>query len=232
MADSVNEKDSYMPSDLEDQHIASEELTQPEPANEKKPPQLVSLFSTELHHLHKKVWVSSGINLLIMCTAILGILSVYWGSVFNRAERAHNFDILVLDYDQAPNSDTSAFVGPSLTKLVNALPQTPTNLHYRVQDPNTYKGDFSTLVHDVTEQVAWGIIAIAPNASTTLLNALQHPSADFSPRNLAFFYFPEARQDAVYDGVVIPLVQRFADQWTAQFRKQFWPIVNRTLPTV
>lgn len=194
--------------------------------------QQLTLFSREVRHLHKKVWISTATNLLLMSTLILLILSVYWGSIYNRTNRAHNLNIWVLDFDEAPNSTTEAFVGPSLTKFTNSLPFNPQNLKYEVRDPSEYHGNISTVAHDTVEEVAWGIIAIAPNASSTLLNSLNNPSQQFSPDNLVSFYFAEARQDSVFDGLVIPLVQMFADKWAAEFRQSWWSIVNNTLTTL
>lgn len=172
------------------------------------------------------------VNIIVMCTLILGIIGVFWASTLNRLQKAHHLDIWILDFDQAPDSNTSAFVGPSLTKYANSLPYNPYNLDFQVHDVSTYHGDMSTVIGDVVNEVAWGIITIAPNASATLLENLRNPSPDFSPQYLVSFYYPEARFDPVYDGTIIPFTRIFNEDWTALFRQQWWPIVNQTLPSL
>lgn len=75
--------------------------------------------------------------------------------------------------------------------------------------------------------MAWGIIAIAPNASSTLLNSLNNPSQQFSPDNLVSFYFAEARQDSVFASDSA-LVQMFADKWAAEFRQPCGGLLSTT----
>lgn len=191
-----------------------------------------TLFSKEVRHLHYKVFTMTLTNLIIMCTLILAILSLFWASTLNRLEKAHNLDIWILDFDEAPNSNTPAFVGPSLTRFTNSLSPNPLNLNFKVVNTSDYKGDFSTVPYDTVNEIGWGIIAVAPNASATLMNNLQNPSADFTNQYLVSFYFPEARQDSVYDGVVMPLTSFFSDEWTGAFRREWWLIVNSTIPSL
>lgn len=194
--------------------------------------QQLSIFSRDLIHLHRKVWKSTAINLVFMCFLILAIMSVYWGAVYNRLDRTHNLKIWIIDFDEAPNSDSEAFVGPSLTQFANSLPFNSMDLNYIVVNASDYHGNFSTVPHHTLEEVAWGIIAVYPNASRILLENLQNPSSKFSPDDLVSFYYAEARQEDIHDGVILPLVQSFSQQWEADFRSSWWNIVNSTLTTL
>lgn len=55
--------------------------------------QQFSIFSHHVRHLHYQVFMKTGINLLVMSTLIIGVLSVYWGSLWKRSERIHNLNI-------------------------------------------------------------------------------------------------------------------------------------------
>lgn len=102
-------------------------------------------------------------------------------------------------------------------------------LGYAVIDPASYKGDLTTIPDDVVNEVAWGIITIAPNASSYLLNSLNSPSSSFDSSNLVTFFYPEARQQSVYGDIVIPQISAVNEAWTAIFRNEWLIRMNNTL---
>lgn len=107
------------------------------------------------------------------------------------------------------------------------------DLNYIVVNASEYHGDFSTVPHDTLKEAAWGIIAVYPNASRILRENLRNPSSEFSPDDLVSFYYAEARQEDIHNGIILlPLVQSFSQQWEANFRNSWWNIVNSTLTTL
>lgn len=216
------EAETKDPQDYRDEENDSEPTSKSEqqmPPLHKAP---TNLFSPSVRHLHRILWTKTVITLVIMCTLILCMLSVYWGAMFHRNQRAHNLNIWVLNYDDGPDS----FVGPSLTSYLEPLGKVNTNLGYQIKDPASYEGNLTTIEDDTVKEVAWGIIAIAPNASSYLLSQLESPSADFDPSYLVTFHCSQARSETTFATYIFPQMTAVQEQWTAMFRDRWLAMVR------
>lgn len=173
----------------------------------------VNLFHESLRQVHLAVIIKSGFVLLYMSALIMGILSVFWASMYNRSSRTHNLNVWVIDYDQST-------IGQSLVDITSQLGQIPSQLGYQIVTPEEYGKSPDALLYDVHQEVAWGALVIMPNATAELQAAASAAiggGSGFSPRNTVQFIYSEGRQNTVINGQVLGLVSSLNNTWRARF---------------
>lgn len=189
------------------------------------PPPPQHIFSPHVRPLHIQIWIKTVINLIVMSALILAILSVYWGSLYGRAERIHNLNVWVLNYD----TDPDAFVGPMFVDYIDSLGYPNTHLGYQIMDPAAYDGDVTTVAHDTVQEAAWGILTVAPNASSYLMENMANPQADFDPSYLVTFWYVEARAETTAREIIVPQILNISAAFSTVVRQSWVERVNRTL---
>ncbi|KAF5094643.1 hypothetical protein D0Z00_003451 [Geotrichum galactomycetum] len=182
----------------------------------------VGLFHESLRGLHWKIFIKSIFTLLYMAALILGILSIFWGSMFNRSDRVSHLNIWVMNYDNGA-------IGQSLVNITEGLAAaSPKNLGYQTVTPEQYAKPISDIETDINNEVAWGALVIQPNASTRLQNAIAN-NISYIPNDVVTFYFSEGRQNNIIDELILPAISRLNDSWSTTFKSDLLANLTSTL---
>jgi hypothetical protein len=107
-----------------------------------------SFFNSKLKSQRKKLLLHFGFVYLLMAVLILGIFSIYWGSMVNRGSRLKNLQMLVVIEDDATVEGIPPVIGDSFYQLL----QTP---------EAKYRGTWN--VFNLSQ---WGAIALRNNRSS------------------------------------------------------------------
>lgn len=168
----------------------------------------VNLFHQSLRDIHISVLIKSLLLLLYMSVLILGILSVFWASTFQRSHRTKNLNVWVVDYD-------GGVIGQSLVKMTEDLAQFDTNLGFETVTPEQYGLPPESAFESTNEQVAWGMLVIEPNSSANLTDAIEN-NTPYDSKGIAKFYTTTGRSSIVVD-YIVTAVTRLNSSWITNF---------------
>lgn len=177
----------------------------------------VHIFHSSLRDIHFAMIVKSLLTLLYMAILIMAILSVFWGSTYKRTERTRNLNVWVIDYDGGQ-------VGQSLVSITETLAQDSSQLGFQTVTPEQYGLPIESVFNSANEQVAWGILAIPPNATANLIDAVANNGV-YNSSNAATFYAPQGRSLMVQE-FMVPMIVTLNNTWTTQFSD--WFVSNLT----
>ena len=167
--------------------------------------------------------------MLILVVFVMAILSLYWAVLFKAEENMKNLKVAIVDFDgrTAPYNDVDAFVGPTLTKLVQGLVDDTAqpSLGYQVIPASEYGHDPMQVRQAVYDFHFWAAIVIHNNASSLLQSAFPTGNASYDPTGAVQTIFLSARdQNTIYE-YVLPQF----DQLEKQFMAQFGPVWARRI---
>jgi hypothetical protein len=170
----------------------------------------VGYFHHELHpirHQVRKEWVKTT---AILCLAILGCLSLFWGSLFTVNKHLGNLDVWIVDLD-------GGIIGQTVVKAAQqAQLSTSPHISYRIK---TSFDDATAVRLAVYEEKAFSAIVINRNASDELRNA----NASYNPFNAAQTIYVEARDQSTIDTYIVPALTQFEQSTVAAFAKVWIP---------
>lgn len=189
---------------------------------EQQPKGLVSIFDPSVRSLHVKV-IKQSVLLLLLLAIIIPVLSIFWGSMHHRHLRAHNLKVWVIDFDQGE-------VGQSVVDYIRPLIGVPSTLGFEIINPSDYHGNISTIFDDIVDEKAWAAVAIAPNATQVLNDAVANMDKNFETSYLVQFVYNQARQETVSFQIMIPIMTKINEGWTKQFGTQHVQRLASTLP--
>lgn len=189
--------------------------------NESETTELVSLFDPSIRDVHINVMKQYFTMSFILVTFVMGILSVYWGSLYKRSHRIHNLNVWVIDFDEST-------VGNSVVDALQPYFGVSTTLGFETIKASDYHGNISTVAGDVHEERVWAAIAIAPNASDVLNQASQSLEA-VDTSYLVQFIFNPGRADAATFNYMLPIMNNFSAEWSREFANQWVRNLSSTL---
>lgn len=188
--------------------------------------ELVDLWHSSLRGVHVEVVKKSAVLVLVLITAVMAMLSIYWGSFHNRHNRMHNLKVWVLDFDNST-------VGRSVVEFMTpyAASGAPTTFGFEVVSTGEYGGDVATVLDDIVDEKAWAAIAIAPNATISLTNAVAGAgtTAKVFTEYLIQYIYNTGRAEGVAFQTMLPVINGLKDAWTQQFAAQWLQSLAATL---
>lgn len=190
--------------------------------DQQKPKGPVSIFHPSARSLHLQV-IKQSVILLLILAIIIPLLSIFWGSMHNRHLRAHNLTVWVINFDEGE-------VGKSVVDFIRPSIGVPSTLGFEIINPSDYHGNISTIFDDIVDEKAWAAVAIAPNATQVLNDAVANIDKNFDSSYLVQFVYNQARQETVSFQVMIPIMNKINDGWTKQFGTQYVQRLASTLP--
>ncbi|PYH43002.1 SNG1 family protein [Aspergillus saccharolyticus JOP 1030-1] len=196
------------------------------------PPAGVSFFSPALSQVRRHVFLHWAKTVLILCTFILAILSLFWAVQYKLETRFHNLTVWVVDFDGQvePYRNTTPVVGPAITQVVEETLQTnPEALGYTIKSPADFNYDPWAVRQGIYDEHAYAAIIINANATALLQNAVTSGNTSYDPYGAAEFVIISARDEATYYNYILP------EFWTLEqsVRSYFGPrwIQNLTTTT-
>jgi len=144
---------------------------------------------------------------------IWGVLPIYWASVFDLYNHAHNLNGWIVDLDggvigQTVSQTFIASSGP-LTKMTWMANPSDLNLTTREQ-----------FEHALVDEKVWAIVAINRGASDKLNQTLSSATGTYDGTSAVTVYINEARSSNAVRSFVIPQAQSLMGQIEAKFAIQ------------
>ncbi|PYI36147.1 MNNG and nitrosoguanidine resistance protein [Aspergillus indologenus CBS 114.80] len=171
------------------------------------PPAGVSFFDPALSPVRRHVFLQWGKTVLILCTFILGILSLFWAVQFKLETRFENLTVWVVDFDGQvePYRNTTPIVGPAITHVVEETVRTnPEALGYTIRSPADFNNDPWAVRQSVYDEHAYAAIIINANATALLQGAVTGGNTSYDPYGAAEFIIISARDESTYYNYILP----------------------------
>lgn len=171
-----------------------------------------------------KVYSAFFRNYLILSVVLVIILSVYWGSYYERSKRYKNFRFLVVNQDNSTIDGIVPIVGLTVEGVA-------TNAQIEAIGkwlPGDYHRD--EIIRQVHDQHYWGAIYVKPNISYDLYEAVRTNDTSFNvTEGLVEVIYETGRDYLTMNSYVIPFLKDFEKAFLQGF-KTTYPILIEELP--
>lgn len=163
-------------------------------------------------------------------TCIFAILSLYWAASLRAPGKLHTLEVHVVDFDgQAPYSNVTALVGPTMTNLtreIHAASPSP-SLGYRIVPASEYGDNPLAVRRAVRTASCWAAVIVNPGATALLLDAASTGNASYDPTGAIQYFIHTAREETVAYRYILPELEAL----TAKFLARFGPSWTQMLLT-
>ena len=183
------------------------------------PPAAVGFWHKGLAKTRKNVARRYTGTLFILCIAIMGILSIYWGVLLNVKENMHHATVAVVSFEGLPpyEADTP-IVGPFVRAAVEEeISSVPDHLGYQFLDPAQFDNDPMRVRLAVFNEEYWAAIIINANATALLRQAVQQGNTSYDPRGAGLIVYNQARDIESYNFYIYPVLTRLRYDITTAF---------------
>jgi hypothetical protein len=127
---------------------------------------------------------------------ILGILSIFWGSLFQIPRNMSSLTVYVVDFDGlAPYNTHTPIVGPTIVSLVEDMNLNPGHLGYLATPPSMFNNDPLQVRQAIYDFEAWAAIIINPNATSMLYSAINNGNSSYDPIGACQLVYIDSRDD-------------------------------------
>lgn len=205
------------------QFTGAEALGEPMSPQLSRTQSLIRKMTTRLSFFHEKLTVQRRKVLLqflmvygIMGVLILGIFSIYWGSMYKREDRYKNLRMLVVIEDEDTINGISPLIGiaiktilgtASAKSLGNWLIQNTTQFNEMAQSHGN--SVFQEIQRQVHHQHYWSSIYVPKNATVQFYDAIVTGDSSYNVSyNSVISYYETGRDFLAMDQYVIPNVQK------------------------
>ncbi|KAK9446731.1 uncharacterized protein V1518DRAFT_423386 [Limtongia smithiae] len=151
---------------------------------------------------------------LLLGTLVIGILSLYWGSYFNRTKYYNRVSFWVINMDDASDAE----VGPAFVSISSAFATAAGSMQLEQRNASDFGYSYETIYDAVVDQQTWGAFIVASNATTALRSALDGGEAatNYTGAYAIEFAYPQGREYSLYSAV-IPWVNALAVEFQQTF---------------
>lgn len=158
---------------------------------------------------------------LILCVAILAILSLYWAVLFRVDQNLSSLVVWVVDFDAqvAPYSSTTPLVGPAVVKAAEMLVAPSGSLGWGSMPASYFNNDPLEVRRQIYNQKAWAAVIINANATALLQEAVQTGNMSYDPNGALQLVYVEARDAMSFATYIMPQISQFEQQVPAMFGK-------------
>lgn len=174
------------------------------------PPAPVGFWHSGLSQTRKQVGLKYARTLLVLCVAIVGILSIYWGVIFNVKQNMPRVSVAVVSFESL-SPDYTPIVGPIVRRHCEAeVASRYDHLGYFYPDPSEYDNDPMQVRLAVYNEDIWAAIIINQNATQLLQEAVATGNTTYDPRGAASIVYNQARDVESYNFHIIPVLEALA----------------------
>lgn len=182
-----------------------------------------SWWDDEFKKERAKVYMAFFRNYLILSVILVIILSVYWGSYYQRDKRYKNFRFLVVNQDTAVNN-----IRPLVGLTVEGVANNSAIKEIGTWIPGDYDRD--EIIRKVHDQHYWGAIYVRPNVSYEYYEAVRTNDTSFNvTENLVEVIYETGRDYLAMNSYVIPFLKDFEKAFIQGF-KLTYPVLLAELP--
>ncbi|KAL4762060.1 SNG1 family protein [Aspergillus foveolatus] len=183
-------------------------------AGEKPSPKpAVGFWDPSLEPVRRQVFTKWARTVVLLCTFILCVLSLYWAVQFRSDDKLSNLKVWVVDFDNSQDGD--ALIGPAVTNLAAQLGTESQNLGYTIKSAADFE-DPVAVVQAVYDEHCWAAIIVNPDA-TNLLRGAVNGNTSYNPSDAAQFVIISARDETTFSSYITPSFNAFELQLRAHF---------------
>jgi len=175
------------------------------------------------------------IKVLILCTFILCILSLYWAVLSRVAYNMSSLNVFVVDFDgtQAPYTSETPLIGPMITQMTEKMLAAPEpHLGYISVDPAKFNNDPMQVRQAVYDFKAYAAVIVNANATALLRQAVESGNKSYDPLGACQQIYVEARDQGTYHDYILPQLSALQTAVTSAFGQTWTEMVlkNSSLP--
>lgn len=214
----LDEVDSEDINEADSEDIIDEEKAKP------SPPAAVGFWHAGLAHTRKEVFFRYIQTLFILCIAIMGILAIYWGVLYDVKDKLHTAHVAVVSFEGTPGPYES--YTPLIGPFVREACQQEMDSHYDhlgfvFVDPSEFDNDPIRARLAVYDEQYWAAIIIHANATALLTEAVLTGNTSYDPFGAAQIIYNQARDIESYNFYVVPVLSSLALRITSTFSTQW-----------
>lgn len=156
----------------------------------------VGFWSHRLHHVKMEAFSKWALTTVVLMFFILGVLSLYWATLYKVDSRLDHLTIYVVDFDgQAPYNTNTPIVGPAVVSTLLQSTQSGPHLGFLNLPPANFQGNPMNVRQAIFDQEAWAAVIVNPNATSMLYSAVNNGNASYDPMGAAQLVFIDSRDD-------------------------------------
>jgi hypothetical protein len=161
------------------------------------------------------------ITTLILSTAIIAILSLYWAVLFHVEGNLSSLVVWVVDFDGqvAPYTGVTPVVGPQIVQAAEKLIAPSGAVGWGSLPASNFNYDPMEVRRQIYHYGAWAAVIINANATSLLQSAVMSGNVSYDPMGAAQVIYVEARDETTHFTYVTPQLLAFQQQVTALFGK-------------
>ncbi|KAJ6497374.1 hypothetical protein C8R45DRAFT_822927 [Mycena sanguinolenta] len=154
----------------------------------------------------------------VLGVVVFGVCAIYWGSIWSTPHRSVSG--WVVDFD-------GGFVGEKVaTALVSMNPDS--KVVWEVVPASRFEDGLSQVKDAVVEEKMWVAVMINAGASLNLTTALSEVDKSYNSSFAITFVGSEARNEAEYRNIVLPLITSQLEQASRAFALEFARNISQT----
>lgn len=174
------------------------------------PPAPVGFWHKGLSQTRKQVGLKYARTLLILCAAVMGILSIYWGVISDVKKNMPRVTIAVVSFESL-SLEYTPIVGPFVRQYCEAEAASRSDhLGYFYPSPADYNNDPEQVRLAVYKEDIWAAIIIHENATQLLQQAVATGNTSYDPRGAAAIVYNQARDVESYNFHIVPVLEALA----------------------
>ncbi|ODV93340.1 hypothetical protein PACTADRAFT_51941 [Pachysolen tannophilus NRRL Y-2460] len=167
---------------------------------------------------------------VIMATLILGIFSIYWGSIYRRQDRYPNLKMLVVIEDQEVDG-IAPYLGQAIEKTANSSTMVALGTwHVKTEDEMTALASKDGLsVYEETTRLVhhqkyWSAVYVRPNATYDIYSAFKNANSSYSPSSEMFveMIYETGRDFAAVSEYIYPFLLIFQQTFISNITENFY----------
>ncbi|KAL9102976.1 MAG: hypothetical protein Q9163_001929 [Psora crenata] len=198
-------------------------------------PQPVPVFHSSLRKLRLQAFGLWARTVLILCTFILAVLSLYWAVLYHVETNTSSLNVFVVDFDgtQDPYQSIKPILGPLVTQTTEIMLRSPEpHLGYITKPPSDFANDPIQVRQAVYDFHAWAAVIINANATGLLQAAVDQGNTSYDPLGACQIVYVQARDQDIYSSYILPQLNNLQTQITSQFGQMWTKIVlqNTSIP--
>ncbi|ANZ77000.1 BA75_04068T0 [Komagataella pastoris] len=190
----------------------------------------VGFFSDEFRKTRSYMVVHFALVYLVMVLFVMGIFSVYWGSLYNRDSRLKNLKFLIIGDEVGDES--------LLTDTVLEASETPemqakgTWIYMdSAEIPSQYTNATEFAIHEVHRQNYWAAILVTRNSTDNIRQAFETANNSFTNEGLIYMIYESGRDLTGFAAYVMPSLNALeVEVLSLQGDGVYGPIINTLSP--
>ncbi|KAJ7099307.1 hypothetical protein B0H15DRAFT_542486 [Mycena belliarum] len=186
------------------------------------PPFSAHFFDTSLSAARATYLKVLAAGVTLLGVVVFAVCAIYWGSI--RSTPHHALPGWIVDFD---GGVVGQYVADSLARI-NAGSH---GIAWRVVSADRFPGGVSQVEDAIVGEAVWAAVSINAGASSSLSAALSAVDPSYNSSLAITFIGSEARNEAAYRNIILPLVSSQLEQASRTFALQFARNISLTSNT-